>query len=491
MPNLSTAAPGVAYASGAGRWILLTTVLGSGLASLDASVVGIALPAIGRDLDEDLPALQGVVNAYTLTLAGLLLLGGGLGDRFGRRRVFQVGVVWFALASLLCALAPNGATLIGARALQGVGAALLTPGSLAILHATFRSEDRAKAVGAWSGLGGVAVAIGPFLGGWLLQVASWRWLFLINLPLAVLIVLVSARHVPESKAPPTAGHLDVAGAVAITGALAAGTYGLIAGSAQGWGSVPVLGSLAAGVLLLVVFVLREGRVRDPLLPLELFRRRRFSAVNAVTFVVYAALGGAFFLLPIVLQSAAGYSPLAAGTSLLPVTALMLLLSSRAGAYAAHHGPRVQLSLGPLLAAAGLLLLTRLDEGGHYLTQVLPAMVVFGLGLAVTVAPLTSTALDAAPDEQAGIASATNSVVARTAGLIAVAVLPAAAGITATAYLHPPALLAGFHLAVTIAAVACAGGGLLAALTIGRTPGDHQPAFAPQRHCAVDAPPLRR
>ncbi|WP_328292682.1 DHA2 family efflux MFS transporter permease subunit [Kineococcus sp. NBC_00420] len=495
MTESSPAGVGVAYASGPGRWILLTTILGSGLASLDASVVGVALPTIGRELHVDLAALQGVVNGYTLTLAGLLLLGGGLGDRFGRRRVFQVGVVWFALASLLCGLAPDAPVLVAARALQGVGAALLTPGSLAVLHAAFRAEDRSRAVGAWSGLGGVAVAVGPFLGGWILGVGSWRWLFLINLPVAVVVVLVSSRHVPESRAPHVDGRLDVLGALTITATLAALTYGLVEGPGRGWSSAAVLGSLLAAVLLFGAFLLREARARNPLLPLGLFRRRQFSAVNAVTFVVYAALGGTFFLLPVVLQTAVGYSPLAAGTSLLPVTVVMLLLSSRSGALAARRGPRLQLSAGPLIAGAGLLLLTRLDASGSYPTQVLPAVLVFGLGLAVTVAPLTSTALDAAPDAQAGIASATNTVVARTAGLVAVAVLPAAAGISGDDYLRPVALLGGFHAAVVIAAIVCAAGGVLAALTLRTGTGtDTDQSEAPAPHemsCALDAPPLRR
>lgn len=479
--------PEIAYASRTGRWVLVTTILGSGLASLDASVVGVALPSIGRELHEDLAALQGVVNGYTLTLAGLLLLGGGLGDRFGRRRVFRIGTAWFAVASLLCGLAPDATTLIAARALQGVGAALLTPGSLAILQATFRPEDRARAIGAWSGLGGVAVAVGPFLGGWLLGVGSWRWLFLINLPIAAFVLVVSGRHVPESRAAHGQGPIDVLGALLITTALAGATYGLVDGPASGWSSLPVVAALTGGVVTFGLFLLREWRTSHPLLPLSLFRRRRFSAVNAVTFVIYAALGGTFFLLPVVLQTGAGYSPLAAGTALLPVTVVMLLLSSRSGALAARRGPRAQLALGPVLAAGGLVLLTRLDTEGSYLTQVLPAVVIFGLGLAVTVAPLTSTALDAAPDEDAGIASATNNVVARTAGLIAVAVLPTAAGISGADYLDPSALLDGFHTAVVIAAVACALGGVLAALTIRPEPC----AVVQNVHCAVDAPPLRQ
>jgi EmrB/QacA subfamily drug resistance transporter len=483
-------APRLRYGTPAGRWTLVATVLGSGMAGLDATVVGIALPAIGRDFDVDVAGLQWVVNAYTLTLAGLLLLGGTLGDRYGRRKVFVIGTVWFAVASLLCGIAPNTGMLIVARALQGVGGALLTPGSLAILQASFVEKDRSRAIGAWSGLGGVATAVGPFLGGWLIGVASWRLVFFINLPLAVVVVLIAARHVPESRDVGVTGRLDVIGAVLVTGGLGGLTYGLIEGPDRGWDSPLILATLVAGVGLLIGFLVWESRASDPMLPLGLFASRQFSATNAVTFVVYGALGGVLFLLPVVLQVVTGYSPTLAGTSLLPVTAIMLLLSPRSGALAARIGPRLQMSVGPVVVALGLALLVRIDSsGGSYLTEVLPAVIVFGLGLAITVAPLTSTALSSAPVEQAGVASAVNNDVARTAGLIAVAVLPAAAGITGATYLDPAALADGFHTAVLISAVACALGGLLAALTI-RNPAGPAPVVAEEYHCALDAPPLR-
>src|SRR3954447_1583717 len=483
-------APQLHYATPAGRWVLVATVLGSGIVGLDATVVGIALPAIGRDFGVDVAGLQWVVNAYTLTLAGLLLLGGTLGDRYGRRRVFVAGTIWFAATSLLCGVAPNATTLILARALQGVGGALLTPGSLAILQASFVEEDRSRAIGAWSGLGGVATAVGPFVGGWLISAVSWRLVFFLNLPLAVLVVVLTSRHVPESRAPADTGRLDVTGALMVTGGLTGLTYGLIEGADRGWTSPVVLTALVAGVVLLVGFVVFEGRTADPMLPLEVFSSRQFSATNAVTFVVYGALGGVLFLLPVVLQEVAGYSPALAGTSLLPVTAIMLVLSSRSGALAARIGPRLQLSVGPVVVAAGLALLARIDSGGNYLTELLPAVVVFGLGLAITVAPLTSTALAAAPVEHAGVASAVNNDVARAAGLIAVAVLPVAAGITGETYLDPVALAAGFRVAVLIAAVACALAGLLAAVTIrnpARVPAAREAA---EYHCGLDAPPLR-
>jgi EmrB/QacA subfamily drug resistance transporter len=492
----ATGQPELRYASRAGRWVLVATVLGSGIASLDATVVGIALPAIGRDFHVDVATLQWVVDAYTLSLAGLLLLGGTLGDRYGRRRVFVIGTIWFALASLLCGLAPDATTLILARALQGIGAALLTPGSLAILQASFTEEDRSKAIGAWSGLGGLATAIGPFVGGWLIGAVSWRLVFFINLPVAAAVVAIAVRHVPESRSPDAPGPLDVPGAVSITGALVGITYGLIAASGQGWSSAPVLSSLLGGAALLVAFIVIERRRPNPMLPLGVFASRQFSAANAVTFVVYGALGGTLFLLPTVLQEAAGYSPLASGAALLPVTVIMLVLSARSGALAARIGPRLQMSAGPVVIAAGLLLFMRAAGHGGYLADVLPAVLVFGIGLAINVAPLTSTAMSAVPAEHAGVASAVNNDVARAAGLIAVAVLPVAAGITGESYLHPAELSHGFQNAVLIAAIACAAGGLLAAVTIRNPPRGRARASGPERparreiHCGLDAPPLR-
>jgi EmrB/QacA subfamily drug resistance transporter len=481
---------GLRYASARGRWVIAATVLGSGVAFLDATVVGIALPALGREFGADIAALQGVVTAYTLTLAGLLLLGGSLGDRYGRRRVFIVGLVWFAVASLLCAIAWNVEVLILARALQGVGGALLTPGSLAILQASFCPEDRARAIGAWSGLGGVAGAVGPFLGGYLIAVASWRLVFFINLPLIAAVVAITVRHVPESRDPSVTGALDIPGALLAALGLTGLTYGLIAGPEQGWSAPAVLGSLAGGVVLLVAFVLVELRAPAPMMPLDLFRSRQFSAANAVTFVVYAALGGAFFLLPIALQQVAGYSPLASGAALLPVTLIMLLFSSRSGALAARIGPRLQMSVGPVIVAAGMAMLGTLSRDGNYLTEVLPAVLVLGAGLAVTVAPLTTTVLAAASAEHAGVASAVNNDVARVAGLVAVAVLPAAAGITGTAYLDPDLFAAGFRTAVNLSALACLLGGILAALTI-RNPAPAAPTrqLPGEFGCPVDGPPV--
>ncbi|HVT66519.1 MAG TPA: MFS transporter [Trebonia sp.] len=492
---------GLRYASGIGRWVIAATVLGSGMAALDATVVGIALPAIGRDFHASVASMQWVVDGYTLPLAGLLLLGGALGDVHGRRRVFMIGTVWFAVASLGCGIAPDAGILIAARALQGVGAALLTPGSLAILQAAFTQEDRSKAIGAWSGLGGVATAVGPFVGGWLIGAVSWRLVFFINLPVAAAVVAIAARHVPESRAPGPRQPLDVAGIVAISLALTGLTYGLIAASAAGWASPAVLAPLLAGAAGLAAFCVIEARGTHPMLPLGVFRSRQFSAANAVTFVVYAALAGALFLVPVVLQEVGGYSPLAAGMAMLPLTAIMLALSARSAALSARIGPRLQMTAGPLVIAAGMALFARVHGSADYLTQVLPAVVVLGFGLAANVAPLTATVMSSAPAGHSGIASAVNNDVARTAGLIAVAVLPALAGLTGEDYLHPAALTRGFHIAVLIAAGAAAAGGLLAAVTIrnpsrpsrsaaaepGAAPAE---AGSPSLHCALDAPPLR-
>jgi EmrB/QacA subfamily drug resistance transporter len=478
------------YRSRQGRWALIATVGGSALASIDTTVVGIALPAIGRDLDTGLSSLQWVITAYTLTLAGLLLVAGALGDRYGRRRVFTVGIIWFALASLLCGVASNPSALIGARALQGVGAALLTPGSLAILQAAFAPADRGKAIGAWSGLTGLASAVGPFLGGWLIQAASWRLIFAVNLPIALAVAVIARRHVPESRDPEAVGRVDLAGGSLVTLSLVGLTYGLIQGSATGWTDPLVLTALTLGGVLLAAFVGWEHRTRSPILPLHLFTSAQFSATNLVTFVVYGALGGALFLLPIQLQEVSGYTPLQAGISLLPVTVMMLLLSARSGAVAARIGPRLPMTVGPVLVGIGLALFTRIDATGTYLTQVLPGVTVLGLGLAVTVAPLTATVLAAVPAQHAGVASAVNNDVARAAALIAVAVLPAAAGITGSAYLDPTRFGAGFHKAAVFCAVLCVLAGGLAAIAV--SDGDRQPVVSTGKteyptHGRLDAP----
>jgi EmrB/QacA subfamily drug resistance transporter len=466
--------------------VLLATVLGSGMAFLDATVVNIALPAIGEDLDASLAGLQWTVNAYALTLAGLILIGGSLGDHLGRRRVFVWGVAWFAVASLLCAVAPTIETLIAARAIQGVGAALLTPGSLAILEAVFEPDDRGAAIGAWSGLAGVSTAIGPFLGGWLVEAVSWRLIFVINIPLAAVVVW-AARRIPETSNPAVRGQkLDIAGASLTALGLAGVTYALTEGDAKGWTdpTVVVLGVL--GVAALGGFLAVEARGSHPMVPLDIFRNRLFSAANAMTFIVYGALAGALFLLPIQLQQVAGYSPIEAGSALIPMTIVMLLLSSWAGRLAQRIGPRLPMGLGPIIAGAGLALLTRVGPDASYVADVLPAVLVFGLGLAVTVAPLNVTVLGAAGEERAGVASAINNAVARVAGLIAVAVIPLAAGISGDDYLVPEAFDEGFQTGVIICAIACAAGGVLALATIRRT--DEVTSNPVPTHSCLNGPP---
>jgi EmrB/QacA subfamily drug resistance transporter len=485
--------PGLVMASGPGRWVLLATVLGSAMASIDATVVGIALPTIGRDFHASLGALQWVVTGYTLTLAGLLLMAGALGDKYGRKKVFVIGVTWFAIASLLCGVAPSAGFLIGARALQGVGAALLTPGSLAILEAVFRPEDRSKAIGAWAGFSGVGTAIGPFLGGWLVAAASWRWIFVINLPLAVVVVAVTLRHVPENRDPAATAPIDVTGGALVTLGLIGLTYGLIEGPGGHWTEPLVLAGLFGGLALLAAFLWWEHHTPSPMLPLNLFASGQFTSANVVTFVVYGGIGGALFLLPIQLQEVSGYTALESGIALLPVTAITLALSQRSGALAGRIGPRLQMSVGPVLVGAGLCLFTLITASGDYLTEVLPGVVVFGFGLAVAVAPLTSTVLAAVPAEHAGMASAVNNDVARAAALIAVALLPAAGGLTGDAYQHPEVFSKGFHTASLIAGGLCVAGGVLAAVTIRNPSRARAMAVAATRHgpllhCALDAPP---
>ena len=467
--------------------MLLATVLGSSIASLDATVVNIALPHLGKDLSIGLTGQQWTVNAYALTVSAFLLLGGSLGDRYGRRKVFLIGAVWFAAASLLCAVAPISGLLITARALQGIGGALLIPGSLAIVQTTFHPDDRSAAIGAWSGLGGVAFAIGPVLGGWLIQAISWRRIFLINLPLVAVVVWVSILHLPETRNQNAVTDLDVPGAVLAALGLAGVIYALTEGHDLGWGSTVVLVASIGGALALASMVLVEAISHHPMLPLSLFGSRQFDAANLVTFIVYAALGGSIFLVPIVLQEVVGLSPLKAGASLLPMTILILTLSARAGRLSQRIGPRLPMTLGPIVMGVGLALLTRIEPGSSYLDDILPGVVVFGLGLSLTVAPLTSTVLSAISDERAGTASAVNNDVSRVAGLIAVAALPLLAGISADAYRHPAELASSFHSAMWIAAGLCIVGGLVALLTIRRPAPTQQ--LAPLYHCGLDATPI--
>jgi EmrB/QacA subfamily drug resistance transporter len=483
----------LALSSAKGRWVVLATVLGTGMAMLDSTVVGIALPSIGRDFHGGVGTLQWVVTGYALTLAAFLLLGGSLGDRYGRKRIFSIGVAWFAVASALCGFAPTAGLLIAGRVVQGIGGALLTPASLAILQASFRADDRARAIGAWSGLSGVAAAAGPLVGGYLLAIGSWRWVFFINLPVAAAVLVCTARHVPESRDPTASGRVDIPGAVLAVVFLASLTYGLIEAPTRGWSSPAVVVCLVVAGLAAPALLVVEHNLDHPMLPLRLFRSRQFSGANGVTFAVYAALGGALFLLPIELQIVKGYSPLASGLALLPLTVVMLAFSARSGALSARIGPRLQMTVGPFIVGAGLALLTMATGAGSYWTQVFPAVMVFSIGLAVTVAPLTATAMGAAPAQHSGVASAINNVVARAASLLAVAVLPLLAGLTGAAALDPGTLATGFRTAMIISGVLSAAGGLLAALTI-RNPARTPAAVAAAEHeeptwnCGVCGPP---
>ncbi|GAA2636983.1 MFS transporter [Streptomyces vastus] len=479
---------GVRIGSPTGRWILLTTVLGSSMAMLDSTVVNVALPRIGRDLDADLAALQWTVNAYMVTLAGLILLGGALGDRFGRRKVFVVGVIWFAAASLLCGIAPNAPVLIAARALQGIGGALLTPGSLALIQASFHPDDRGKAVGLWSGFGGIGAAIGPFLGGWLVDGPGWRWVFLLNVPLALLCAPIALRHVPESKDGREHGRgFDVLGAALGALALALVTYALIEARS---GALVVTVTAGVGVVAGIAFVYVERRRADPMMPLDIFASRQFTAVNVVTLCVYAAFGGFFFLTALQLQVVSGYSALGAGTALLPITVLMLLLSARAGDLGRRIGPRIPLTVGPLLCAAGMVLMLRVGTDASYVLDVLPALLVLGLGMVTLVAPLTATVLASVDASRAGLASGINNAAARAAGLVAVAALPLAAGMGAEAYRSPAAFDDAFTRAMPMCAAVVVVGAIVAFTTV-RQPAPDCRRPECRTHGSVTAPPLER
>jgi EmrB/QacA subfamily drug resistance transporter len=459
-------APALRYASGRGRRALAAVILGSGAAFLESSVVTVALPAIGRDLDLELGGLQWVMNAYLLALGALIVTGGSLGDLYGRRRTFVAGLLAFAATSLACALAPGGEALIAARALQGVAAALVVPASLAIVEATFAEEDRGAAIGAWAGWSGISSAIGPFAGGWLVDAASWRWVFGIVVVLALAAAWLAARHLPESRAAQTrARRPDWTGSALISLGLVGVTYALVEAGGRGLRAPVVIVTGTAGLLLLVAFVLVERRAADPMLPLAVFRSRRFSGANAATVANYLAIGAMFFFLSLQLQTVLGYSALAAGAASVPATAIMLLLSPRAGRLGERIGPRTPMTLGPLVLALGMVLLSGVEQGDGYVEAVLPGVLLFGAGMTIFVAPLTATVLGALPDDRAGLASAVNNASARLAQLAATAVLPAAAGLGAATAVSPGAFSDGYRTAMLIAAGVAALGGLISWATI--------------------------
>jgi EmrB/QacA subfamily drug resistance transporter len=437
--------------SPAGRGVLVASIVGSGMAFLDGTVVNVALPTLGRALHTDLAGLQWTVDAYLLTLTAFLLIGGSLGDRLGRARVFSTGVVGFALASVLCGLAPTATMLTAARALQGVAAALLVPLSLALVRACIRAEDQGEAIGIWTGLSGVTSAAGPLVGGWLVQVASWRAIFFLNLPLGLVALWAARRSLPPEANARSAVPLDGWGAV--TAALGVGglTYATIEGPAHGWTAAPLV---AAGLCILALgaFLRLESRP-EAMMPLGLFRNPAFSATNGATLLLYTALNSSIFLLMLELQMAVGISPVSAGLMFLPATALMLVLSPSSGRWGQRHGSRLPMALGSLLAGAGFVAFLAVGPGAP-VTAALPGVVLLGLGLATAVAPLTTAVLDSVPSEHAGIASGVNNAVARLAGVLGVAVVPWAAGMAGMGA-SPGRLTEGFHRAMLLCAGLCA------------------------------------
>ena len=453
-----------------GLLTLTAVTIGSGIALLDGTIVGIALPTIGRDLDASLSGLQWINNGYVLTLAALILVGGGLGDRWGRRRMYLIGMTWFALASAACALSPSTEVLIAARMVQGVGAALLTPGGLAIIQSSFRPEDRPWAIGVWAGVSGIATAIGPFLGGWILDHLTWHWIFAVNVPLCAIVIALSLVAVPESRDSESPGSFDFAGAVTTVIALGALTWLLTSGlSAKG---APLTIAVAAVVISVAAFFVAESRASRPLVPFTLFTSRVFSAANLMTFLVYGALGAIMFVLVIQLQTSAGWSPLASGLATLPVTVLLLLLSPKMAELAHRTGPRLPMSVGPVVCAIGVLALALVGPGTSW-PLVIAGTTVFALGLAALVSPLTSAVLAAAPDRLAGSASGINNAVARTGTLLAVAAIPPLVGLTGDDYTDPTALTQGYRLACFVIAGLLVAGGAVSWLGLG-SPDDRDP-----------------
>jgi EmrB/QacA subfamily drug resistance transporter len=430
------------------------------MAMIDGTIVNVALPRIGEQFHASVAGLQWIVDGYLLSLAALVLVAGAFGDRYGRRRVYLIGIALFGAASLLCGLTPDTTLLVVARIIQGVGGALLTPGALAILQSGFVKDDRARAIGAWSGLGGVATAIGPLLGGALIQVWSWRLAFLINPPIAVLCIVMALKFVPESRDEEASGRPDLLSSAMVALGLAGITALLVEAPGQGITNPLVLAAGIVGVLGLGAFVVLQLRARHPLVPPSLFANRTFTLANLLTFAVYTALGGVLTFMVLQLQVSLNYPPTLAGLASLPITILMLLLSARSGKLASRIGPRLQLIVGPLLIAAGMLLLRDVTPGASYVFGVLPGVLVFGLGLSAVVAPVTATVLAAAPDHLAGVASGVNNAVARTGGLLAVAVLPAVTGLSGAAYRQPALLTASWRMALLICAGLAVVGGLL-------------------------------
>jgi EmrB/QacA subfamily drug resistance transporter len=487
----------VRLGSAAGRWVLAVAVLGEAMTLLESTVVNVALPAIGRDLGAGVAGLQWTLNAYVLTLAALILAAGSLSDIYGRRRIFILGVVVFVAASALCAAAPTIQLLVAGRFVQGIGGALLTPGSLAIIDAVFRPDDRTRAIGAWAGLTAVAAAIGPVVGGYLTVAVSWRAIFLINLPLGAVVVVAAVLRVPETRDPARAGGLDLRGAALAMLAIAGVCFALI--QASGGLTAAVIAALVVGVAAAGTFIAAERRSDHPMLPLELFRSRQFASATVLALITYAALGGVIFLLVAFLQIALGYTALQAGAATLPITVLMLILSTPSGAIAGRIGPRIPLAAGAVLTGTGLLLMAQIHPGDSYAAAVLPSLVVFGAGLAALITPITATVLASVDARHSGIASAVNNAISRLGQMIAVAALPLAAGLSGAAFQDPAKMAAGFPVAMTIAAGASFAAALLAWTMISdnalrrssANTREKAKAIPPSRHrhCATAGTPL--
>lgn len=454
-----TAITGLRFESTQGRWVIATAVLGSGIAFLDGSVVTTALPSIQKTFGSNLAGQQWVVTGYLLTLGSLLVVGGSFGDLFGRRRMFVFGLLGFIVTSLLCGIAVTLPMLVLARVLKGVAAALLVPGSLAMLSSVFHPDDRARAIGAWSGLSTISSALGPFLGGWLIDSVSWRFVFLINVPLAAAAIVIAQRFVPETRGDEHR-PIDMPGIASLSIGLGALVYSLIEGPDRGWPPSTVVAGVI-GICALTIFVVVELKSSTPMVPLSLFRSRRFSGTNAATFVIWGAIGAVFFLLTLHLQNDLGYSALEAGAATLPITALMMLFSARSGAFAQRIGPRLPMTFGPLVIAGGFVAMARIEPGSSYLRSVLPPVLLFGVGLVIVVAPLTATVLGAVEDRYAGVGSAINNAVARISNLLAIAVLPALAGIAGTG----GSLNKGFAKSMFICAAMAVVGSLLCFTTV--------------------------
>jgi EmrB/QacA subfamily drug resistance transporter len=452
------------------RWTLIGSILGSGAVFIEGSVTSVALPAIARDLHLGMSGLQWTMNGYLVTMSALILLGGALGDRYSRRNIFAWGLIGFAIASLACAVAPNLSLLVTARVVQGVAGGVLVPNSLALLETTFSGEERGAAIGHWASWSAISTAVGPLVGGSIVDAASWRFVFVVAVPFAIagaIAILAFSKSPREQKR--SASRIDYPGAALITFGLGSLISALILGPDRGFTGLLPAALAVAGIALLPVFFFVERKTKNPLLPLDAFRSRRFSGVNATTLLVYAALNGLFFLLMLELQNVLHYSALAAGASLLPINALMLTISPFAGRLAERIGPKLPMTGGCMVAAVGMLLFARARPGASYLASVLPAAIVFGIGLSFLVAPLTTVALTSLGEERGGFASGVNNAVARIAGLVATAVIPVAAGLGGVRDLGGSTLVDGFTRAMFISAALCAAGGMIAVFTMDAQP----------------------